>query len=100
MRAALKELPCGTQCTSCSPVIAAKVRRRSSLLRRPYSQPAAITAATVELIIGLRRQVAGQELDAGAHTIAWHLAEQDQLRVSAATIWRTLKRAGLIARSQ
>jgi hypothetical protein len=49
------------------------------------------------LIIGLRRQLAGQGLDAGAHTIAWHLAEQHQLRVSAATIWRTLKRAGLIS---
>ena len=30
------------------------------------------------------------------HTIAWHLAEQHQLTVSEATIWRTLKRAGLI----
>jgi hypothetical protein len=49
------------------------------------------------LIIGLRRQLAEQGLDAGAHTIAWHLAEQHQLRVSAATIWRTLKRAGLIS---
>jgi len=35
-------------------------------------------------------------LDAGAHTIAWHLAEQHQLQVSAATIWRILKAAGLI----
>ena len=30
------------------------------------------------------------------HTIAWHLAEQHQLTVSEATIWRTLSRAGLI----
>jgi transposase InsO family protein len=35
-------------------------------------------------------------LDAGSHTIAWHLAQQHQLRVSAATIWRTLRRAGLV----
>ena len=35
-------------------------------------------------------------MDAGAHTIAWHLAQQHQLAVSPATIWRTLKRAGLI----
>jgi len=35
-------------------------------------------------------------LDAGSHTIAWHLAEQHQLMVSPATIWRTLPRAGLI----
>jgi transposase len=64
--------------------------------RRPCSQPPAIPAATVELILKLRRGLAGQELDAGAHTIAWHLVEQHQLTVSPATIWRTLKRAGLI----
>jgi hypothetical protein len=48
------------------------------------------------LIIRLRRQLAGQGLDAGAHTIAWHLDQQHQLTVSEATIWRTLQRAGLI----
>jgi transposase InsO family protein len=64
--------------------------------RRPSSQPTAIPAATVELIIRLRRGLTGQGLDAGAHTIAWHLAEQHQLSVSPATIWRTLKRVGLI----
>jgi transposase InsO family protein len=65
--------------------------------RRPSSLPTAIPAATVELIIQLRRQLAGQGLDAGAHTIAWHLDQQHQLRVSVATIWRTLQRAGLIS---
>jgi len=66
--------------------------------RRPYSQPTAIPAATVELIIQLRRQLAEQGLDAGPHTIAWHLAQQHhQLTVSVATIWRALKRAGLIS---
>jgi transposase InsO family protein len=64
--------------------------------RRPRSQPTAIPAATVELIIRLRGELTGQGLDAGSHTIAWHLAEQSQLTVSEATIWRTLKRAGLI----
>jgi transposase len=64
--------------------------------RRPHSQPTAIPAATVALIIRLRHQLAGQGLDAGAHTIAWHLVEQHQLTVSDATIWRTLSRAGLI----
>jgi transposase InsO family protein len=52
--------------------------------------------ATAELIIRLRRELTRQGLDAGAHTIAWHLAEQHQLIVSEATIWRTLQRAGLI----
>ena len=64
--------------------------------RRPYSQPRAIPAATVALIIRLRHQLARQGLDAGSHTIAWHLVEQHQLTVSEATIWRILKRAGLI----
>jgi len=64
--------------------------------RRPRHQPTAIPAATAELIIRLRGELAGQGLDAGPHTIAWHLAQQHQLTVSAATIWRTLKRAGLI----
>ena len=64
--------------------------------RRPHRQPTAIPAGTAELIIRLRRQLARQGLDAGSHTIAWHLAQQHQLTVSEATIWRTLKRAGLI----
>ena len=64
--------------------------------RRPHSQPTAIPTATVELIIRLRQQLARQGLDAGSHTIAWHLVEQHQLTVSEATIWRILKAAGLI----
>jgi len=64
--------------------------------RRPHSQPTAIPGATVELIISLRHQLTGQVLDAGSHTIAWHLVEQHQLTVSEATIWRILSRAGLI----
>jgi transposase InsO family protein len=64
--------------------------------RRPHSQPTAIPAATVGLILRLRHQLTRQGLDAGAQTIAWHLAEQHQLTVSEATIWRTLTRAGLI----
>ncbi len=64
--------------------------------RRPQASPSAITHGHRELIIRLRQQLAGQGLDAGAHTIAWHLAQQHQLAVSPATIWRTLQRAGLI----
>ena len=64
--------------------------------RRPRSQPTAIPAATVKLILRLRHQLTRQGLDAGAQTIAWHLAEQHQLTVSEATIWRKLQQAGLI----
>ena len=62
--------------------------------RRPHSQPTAIPAATVGFIIRLRHQLARQGLDAGSHTIAWHLAAQHQLTVSEATIWRILKQPG------
>jgi transposase InsO family protein len=65
--------------------------------RRPHTHPRAIPAATTELIIRLRRELTRQGLDAGAHTIAWHLTEQHQLAVSPATIWRTLQKAGLIS---
>jgi transposase InsO family protein len=64
--------------------------------RRPHSQPTAIPAATGELIITLRRELTRQGLDAGAHTIAWHLRQRYRQTVSDATIWRTLQRAGLI----
>ena len=64
--------------------------------RRPHRQPAAIPAATAGLIIQLRHELTRQGLDAGPHTIAWHMGQQHQLTASEATIWRTLKRAGLI----
>jgi transposase InsO family protein len=64
--------------------------------RRPHSQPTAIPTVTAELIIRLRRELSRQGLDAGAHTIAWHLDQQHRLTVSEATIWRSLQRVGLI----
>src|SRR5690242_15197594 len=64
--------------------------------RRPGSSPAAIGQDTVELIIGLRKELSGQGLDAGPHTICWHLAHHHQITVSAATVSRYLARHGLI----
>ena len=64
--------------------------------RRPHRQPTSLPASTVELIIRLRHQLTDQGLDAGPHTIAWHLAEHHRLQVSVASIWRALKRAGLV----
>jgi transposase InsO family protein len=63
---------------------------------RPKSSPRAIPGTTVALIIGLRKELAGQGLDAGPDTIAWHLAHHHQIRVSPATISRYLARAGLV----
>ena len=73
----------GPGSTSCWPATAAKVRQRSNL--DPDGRTAsrrAIPVATAELIIRLRRELTRQGLDAGAHTIAWHLSEQHQLTVS------------------
>jgi transposase InsO family protein len=64
--------------------------------RRPKTSPAAISDEAVELIVRLRKELSGQGLDAGPHTIAWHLHHHHQIRVSAATISRYLTRAGLV----
>jgi transposase len=56
--------------------------------RRPKTSPAAISDATVELIIKLRKELSGQGLDAGPDTICWHLEHHHQVRVSAATVSR------------
>ena len=64
--------------------------------RRPVTSPRAIPDSTAELIVWLRKDLAGQGLDAGPHTIAWHLQHHHQTRVSPATISRYLARAGLV----
>jgi transposase InsO family protein len=64
--------------------------------RRPKTSPRAIPDAAVSLITGVRKDLAGQGLDAGPHTIAWHLACHHGIRVSAATISRYLARAGMV----
>jgi len=65
--------------------------------RRPKSSPNQITEPTVLAIVDLRRQLAGQGLDAGAETIRWHLQQQDIDPVpSVSTIRRYLLAAGLI----
>jgi transposase len=64
--------------------------------RRPKTSPGAVSAGTAELIIRLRKELAGQGLDAGPHTICWHLRHHHQVSVSAATVGRDLTRHGLI----
>ena len=64
--------------------------------RRPKTSPSAISPDTVELIIRLRKELAGQGLDAGPQTIAWHLEQHHRLKVSQATISRYLARQGLV----
>ena len=64
--------------------------------RRPKTSPGAISSNTVELIVGLRKELAGRGLDAGPHTICWHLDHHHGIVVSAATVSRHLTRAGLV----
>lgn len=64
--------------------------------RRPKTSPSAIPNGTVELIITLRRQLMAAGLDAGSDTIRWHLEHHHHVRVSRATIDRTLRRQGLV----
>ena len=66
------------------------VRARS---RRPKTAPNAVSPGTVELIVALRKELAGQGLDAGPDTIAWHLEHHHRVAVSAATITGTWPRA-------
>jgi transposase InsO family protein len=64
--------------------------------RRPKTSPNAISADTVELVVRIRKELAGQGLDAGPDTICWHLRHHHQIRVSAATVSRYLTRHGLV----
>jgi transposase InsO family protein len=64
--------------------------------RRPKTSPSAAGPGTVELIARLRKDLAGQGLDAGPHTIAWHLREHHRVAVSPATVSRYLSRLGLV----
>ena len=64
--------------------------------RRPRTSPTAIAAEVNELIVNLRADLDARGLDAGAHTIAWHLEHRHGIAVSPSTIWRRLAAAGLI----
>ena len=64
--------------------------------RRPETSPQAIPGQAAELIVALRKELAGQGLDAGPETICWHLEHHHQIRVSRVTVSRYLARAGLI----
>ncbi|HET8602616.1 MAG TPA: IS481 family transposase [Marmoricola sp.] len=64
--------------------------------RRPHTSPHAIPEDVVDLIVGLRKELAEAGHDAGPETIAWHLQRHHGHRVSRASISRHLTRAGLI----
>ncbi|MFB1299639.1 helix-turn-helix domain-containing protein, partial [Mycobacterium sp. pW049] len=64
--------------------------------KRPHTSPRRLPRSTIDLIIELRRTLTGKGLDAGPHTIAWHLQHHHHLQVSTASISRHLHAAGLV----
>ena len=70
--------------------------------RRPHSSPHAVDADTEEMIIRLRKELSKQGLDAGAETIAAHLARQIPAGggrpaiPAVSTTWRILSRRGFV----
>ena len=64
--------------------------------RRPHGNGRGTSAAVEDRIIELRKQLTDAGLDAGAHTIAWHLARECDHVPAASTIWRMLVRRGFV----
>ena len=64
--------------------------------RRPHTSPTRLAQTTIDLIVELRTKLSTAGLDAGPHTIAWHLEHHHQLQVSVAAISRHLAAAGLV----
>ena len=64
--------------------------------RRPRSCAHETQAEVVQAVLRLREQLEIQGHDAGAQTIAYHLAQRGKDVPSVSTIWRILRREGLI----
>jgi transposase InsO family protein len=64
--------------------------------RRPRTSPARTSVEIEDEIVELRKELLDQGLDAGAHTIAVHLARRHGSTPSVATIWRILVRRGFV----
>jgi transposase InsO family protein len=64
--------------------------------RRPRRSPHRIAEDLEQAIIELRKHLADQGLDAGAHTIAFHLERTHGHAPAVSTIWRVLSRRGFV----
>ena len=64
--------------------------------RRPKHSPSRIGDLWEDEIVGLRKELLDDGLDAGAQTIAYHLARRHRVVPSASTIWRVLKARGFV----
>jgi transposase len=64
--------------------------------RRPRASPHRVADALEDEIVELRKHLAEEGLDAGAHTIAFHLSRRHGRSPAVSTIWRILSRRGFI----
>jgi transposase len=67
--------------------------------KRPRSSPTRVPAAVEDEIVELRKELTELGVDAGAHTIHYHLQRRHRRRravPSVATIWRVLSRRGFV----
>ena len=64
--------------------------------KRPRSCPNQTPAEVAETIVALRKQLGAEGHECGAATIAYHLAKEIDQVPSVSTIWRVLKREGLV----
>lgn len=64
--------------------------------RRPRRSPAAMARTLEDEIVAMRTNLLAQGLDAGALTLHWHLARRHGAVPSVSSIWRLLRRRGLV----
>jgi transposase InsO family protein len=64
--------------------------------RRPRRSPGAMAPSLGDEIVALRANLLAQGLDAGALTIHWHLARRHGAVPSVSSVWRVLRRRGLV----
>ena len=67
--------------------------------RRPRGSPLRTPEALEDEIVELRKRLGEDGLDAGAHTIGYHLGKRHGTAPSVATIWRILSRRGFVTPS-
>jgi transposase InsO family protein len=65
--------------------------------RRPRTSPRRIGDALEQEILELRKHLTEVGLDAGAHTIAFHLERAHGTAPAVSTIWRVLQRRGFVS---
>lgn len=64
--------------------------------RRPRASPLRVSEALEDEIVELRKHLADEGLDAGAHTIGFHLIRRHGRSPAVSTIWRILSRRGFV----